>query len=418
MKDKKMEKNSYVKKNCRLCQSRNLKLALKIQATPLADEYITKKDLDKVQPKFPLDLMLCKDCGQVQLRDVVNPKLMYVDYIYKTVSSLGLVKHFQNYASHTIHQYKLPKNSLIIDIGSNDGSLLKAFKKKGMRVLGIDPARDIANAATQEGIETIPHFFTMSLAKKIKRKYGPASIVTVNNLYANIDNLVEFTKSIKYLLAPTGLFIFESAYILDLIKNMVFDFIHHEHYSYFSVKPLSQFLTTQGMEIINVNHIPTKGGSIRYTVKLQGSQYKKSPSVTKQILKETKFGLHKPQTYIHFEKRITKMKDKLNKFLNKIQKKGKVVGGYGASATSTTLLYHFGLTDRIKFFFDDYTSKQFTFSPRAHIPVLPGSHILKEKPDYILILAWRYWLPIIKKNQRFMENGGHFIIPLPKLKII
>lgn len=413
-----MKKDSYIRKTCRLCQGRDLKLVLKIKPTPLADEYITKIYLHKVQPKFPLDLMLCKDCGQTQLRDVVNPELMYTDYIYKTVSSLGLVKHFQNYAMEVLRLYKLPKNSLIVDIGSNDGSLLKAFKAKGMRVLGIDPAREIAQAATKEGIETLPEYFTLPLAKKIRKKYGPASVITVNNLYANIDDLVEFTEGIKHLLSQTGLFIFESFYILDLIKNMVFDFIHHEHLSDFSVKPISSFLIHQGMELINVKHIPTKGGSIRYTVQLKTGQYKRSPSVAKQISIETKFGLHKLQTYKHFAKKINNEKNKLHKLLSKLTKKGKVIGGYGASATSTTLLYHFDLTKKIKFFFDEYTRKHNTFSPGAHIPVLPKDHIEKLKPDYIIIFAWRYWKPIVKKNQKFLRSGGHFIAPLPKLRII
>lgn len=413
-----MKKNNFVRYTCRLCHSRKLILALSLTPTPLADEYKTHENIDKAQLIYPVELYLCRKCGHVQLGEVIPAEIIYREYIYETVSSLGLVKHFGEYSSDVISQINPPKGSLIIDIGSNDGTLLRAFKNHGMNVLGIDPARGIAAAATKSGIETLPEFFTHKLVRKIKSKYGQAKIITANNLFANIDNLDEFTLGVKELLTPNGVFIFESFYMLDLMKNMVFDFIYHEHLSYFAVKPLQAYFKRQGMELINVQHVPTKGGSLRYTVQLINGPRKVSSSVTKQISLETEFGIHKVTAFRFFAKRIARVKKELHHLLLKLKKKGKTIAGYGASATTTTLLYHFALADKIDFIIDDYPRKQNTFSPGCHIPVLPPSAINKRRPDYILILAWRYFQQIVKKNQEFLKSGGQFIIPLPTLKII
>lgn len=412
-----MKKNYFHRYSCRLCGSRKLILAFKLTSTPLADEYI-KENPDKSQSIYPVELYLCTKCKQVQLGEVIPPEIIYREYIYETVSSLGLVKHFGEYAGDVINQIYPSKGSLVIDIGSNDGTLLKVFKAQGMKVLGVDPARLIANAATKLGIETIPEFFTPRLVQKIKGKYGPATIITANNLYANVDNLDEFTLSVKELLMPNGVFILESFYLLDLMENMVFDFIYHEHLSYFTVKPLQAYFKRHGMELIDIKHIPTKGGSLRYTVQLMDGPRRISPSVAKQISLETKFGIHKVGAFKSFSKRIDSSKKELLHLLAKLKKKRKIIAGYGASATTTTLLYHFNLTDRLDFIIDDYPRKQNTFSPGCHIPVFPPSTINKLKPDYILILAWRYFQPIVKKHQEYLKRGGQFIIPLPSLKII
>jgi hypothetical protein len=296
--------------------------------------------------------------------------------------------------------------------------LLQGFKKQGFRVLGIDPAEEIARLATLSGIETIPDFFTLKLAGFLRKKYGPATVVTANNLIANIDDLNEFTKGVKGLLSPDGVFIFESFYLLDLIQHMVFDFIYHEHLSYFSVKPLMTFFQRHNMELIDILRVPTKGGSLRYTVQLNGGPRKISPSVAKLISLETNIGLHNIQTFKTFAQRIHKAKIELLTLLHKIIKQKKSIAGFGASATTTSLLYHFDLNDKLRFLIDDYPKKQYTFSPGYHIPVLPSDVIYTRKPDYIVLLAWRYFQPIIEKNIRFQHQGGHFIVPLPKLRVI
>ncbi len=413
-----MIKPVFRRNSCRLCNSTNLKLVLQLTPTPLADSYVSKEYHNKVQKIYPLDLFLCHKCGLLQLLDVIQPEDIYLNYIYVTASSLGLIEHFQKYANKVMDAINPPPGALIVDIGSNDGILLKFFKEKGMRVLGIEPAATIAKKATESGIETLPIFFTEEIAGKIKNDYGFASVVTANNLFANIDKLADFTKGVRSILAPDGVFIFESFYVADQIQNMVFDFIYHEHLSYFSVKPLDFFFRKYGMELIDVERVPTKGGSLRYTVQLAGGPRHVSASVGYFKSNEKKLKLHKPKMFKDFEARIESIKKQVTSLMQELKEKGKKIAGYGASATSTTLIYHFNLGEALSFIVDDNISRQNLFSPGYHIPVLPQQTIYEQKPDYVLILAWRYLQPILEKHQKFLNQGGHFIVPLPNLKIL
>jgi hypothetical protein len=413
-----MKKQSYHRLTCRLCGQKQLVNVLHFEPIPLPDEYVPASKINEFQPVFPLDLVLCKHCGHVQLSEVVFPEVIYKNYIYETVSSLGLVDHFSRYAMDTILTIKPKSNSLIVDIGSNDGTLLRVFKNMKMKVLGVDPAIEIAREASKKGVETLPEFFTTKLSKQILQKYGPATIITANNIYANVDNLDELTMGVKNLLSKDGVFIFESFYLVDLIKNMVFDFIYHEHLSCFTVKPIQTYFKRHGMELIDVKHVDTKGGSLRYTIQLLGGPRKVSSSVKKMLQLESKFGVHKTVTFKSFEKRINRAKNDLLALLSKLHRERKIIAGYGASATSTTFIYHFKLQKILDFIIDDYKRKQNTFSPGCHISVLAPEIAFKRKPDYIVILAWRYAGSIIKKNPDFLQKGGKFIIPLPKLKVI
>lgn len=410
-------KNSYRKKQCRLCKSAHLRRVLHYHPMPLPDEYLTADTL-RPQPAYPLDLMLCMDCGHVQLSHVVNPKIIYREYIYETVSSLGLVQHFDAYASHIVSSIRPEEGSLVVDIGSNDGTLLAAFKRRGMRVLGVDPAVHIAQAASDAGILTIPENFTVRLVRTLIKNHGKAHIITANNIYANVDDLDDMTDAVRELLRDDGVFIMESYYLVDVIQNMVFDFIYHEHLSSFTVVPLQAYFSSKGMELIDVQHIPTKGGSLRYVVQLKGGRRRPSSSVRTMANFESRFGVHTPSIYKRFEKRINSAKERLLHLLKKIKREGKTIAGYGASASTTTLIYHFALQKTLSFLIDEYPRKHHTFSPGCHIPVLPPSAISERKPEYIVILAWRYAEPIIEKNQEYLRQGGKFIVPLPKLKII
>jgi len=215
-------KNSVVhtRKDCRLCGSLEIELALPMRSSAIGDAYVTKEELSIVQNSYPLSLYLCKKCGHLQLPDVVDPEILFGNYIYRTSTSPGLVEHFQRYADNVIESVKCPINSLVVEIGSNDGSLLGFFKKRGMRVLGVDPAREIASQATQSGVETIPAFFTLEVAKRIKEQQGSASIVAANNVFAHADNMNEIVEGIKFLLAPEGVFVFEVSYLADIFFSI------------------------------------------------------------------------------------------------------------------------------------------------------------------------------------------------------
>ena len=404
--------------NCRLCGGTDLELALPLTPAPIVDAYVPAEKLDVVQESFPLDLYLCQCCGHAQLLDVVDPEVLYGEYIYVTNSSLGLVEHFDQYAEDVLSQIKPLPGSLVVDIGSNDGTLLQAFQKRGMQVLGIDPAVEIAENATKAGIETKPVFFSFEESKRIREEHGTASIITVNNLFANVDDLGDLANGIANLLSPDGVFLFESYYVLDLARNMVFDFIYHEHLNSFSAKPLDAFFKRYGMELIDVQGVSTKGGSLRGTVQLSGADRGVSPSVADFIRKEEDAAVHSLGFFQEFGAVINEKKDRLVEFLDEAKSQGKSVAGYGASASTTPLVYHFGIGDRLTFMADDNPAKQHLYSPGLHIPVLPSDSLYEKKPDYVVILAWRYADAIIEKHQSYLDQGGHFIIPLPTLTVV
>jgi 2-polyprenyl-3-methyl-5-hydroxy-6-metoxy-1,4-benzoquinol methylase len=411
-------KLSYKRLTCRLCGKKKLTNVFHLEPSPLPDVYVPKTQVKHKQPIFPLDLMLCKSCGQVQLDEVVYPEVIYKDYIYETVNSVGLVKHFEDFAADVMEIIKPNKGALIVDIGSNDGTLLKIFKKSGMKVLGIDPAPAIARKASGQGIETIPKYFTQNVAKQIRQKYGLASVICANNILANVDDMDEITEGIKTILSPEGIFVFESFYFPDQMKKMMFDFIYQEHLSCLTVKPVQTYFVKHGMELIDVRHIATKGGSVRYMVQLAGGSKCRKSSVAEMIRDEGRGGFHQPQVYRLFQKKVNLAKLKLTVLLNKLLIQGKIIAGYGASAATTTLIYHFKLQNAIRFILDDNENRHKLYSPGCHIPVVSKASIPTIKPDYILILAWRYVEQIVARNQEFLQNGGKFIVPLPKLKII
>lgn len=405
------------RKDCRLCNGLNHHLILSLEPSPLADSYYPMNVDKRKQELYPMDLFLCDQCGHSQILDVVDAESIYRDYIYVTTSSLGLSTHFKEYADWALSKAKCLEGSLVVDVGSNDGTLLSHFKAGGMKVLGVEPAVEIANNATKVGIQTLPDFFTKDFAGKIRSKYGPASIITMNNLFANIDNLQDAVNGVKLLLAPDGVFIFETFYFVNYVENMVFDFMYHEHLSYNTIKPLVRFFDMHHLELIDVHGVPTKGGSIRCIVQLKGGPRKVTSSVQNYIDYEEKIGIQKPgKLFREYKQKIQSEKEKLRAELDLLKSQGKKIAAFGASATSTTLIYHFGLVPYFDFLIDENPAKQDTFSPGANLPVYSPSSIMLQKPDAIVILAWRFAEPIMKNYSSFLEMGGEFIIPLPSLK--
>jgi SAM-dependent methyltransferase len=402
------------KSACRLCGSRALELVLPIRPSPIGDAFVTADRLGEKQELYPLDCYLCGDCGHLQNLDVVDPDILFRDYTYRTSVSLGLVEHFKTYARSVVSDLTIPKGSLVVEIGSNDGSLLKAFRAEGMQVQGIDPARDIAQAATDQGIPTLPDFFTSRIAAQIRAERGPAALFCANNVFAHIDNLGDVADGIRTLLAPDGAFVFEVSYIVDMIDNMVFDTIYHEHVSHHALLPMEAFLQRHGLTLFDVRRMETKGGSIRAFAQLTATGARAMSKVlTALMAEETRRGVTRPDIYREWFEAIERRKQAVLRYLDAARLAGKTVAGYGASTTTTTLLYHFELASRLAFIADDNPLKQGRFSPGAHIPVLPSSELLSRKPDIVVILAWTYAAPIITRNAAFIDAGGTFVVPLP-----
>jgi SAM-dependent methyltransferase len=399
----------YTRKNCRLCNGNDITVALPLQKSPLCDAYLKQPE---DQNFYNLNLCLCNECDFVQIDTVVNPETIYRDYIYVTTSSPGLLKHFKKYALAVCDFLKLDNSKLTVDIGSNDGTLLNFFKQEGHKVLGIEPSIKAANSANENGIETLSEFFDKDLANLVVEQYGKASLITVNNLFANVDNLNEFVGGINVLLDSNGVLVIESSYLLDMIDNMVFDFIYHEHLSYFSILPLVRFFKQFDMQLIHVNEVETKGGSLRYYWARNDSKWSSSLNVKEFSLREVKAGIN-TEKFKGYGRKIDTIKSHLIEFLEK-NKKVKIAG-YGASATSTTLISHFGLQKYFSYLVDDNTDKVKTYSPGHHLPVYDINFLKNDKPDVIIILAWRFSAEILEKLTFFK---GIVIIPLPLFKVI
>jgi 2-polyprenyl-3-methyl-5-hydroxy-6-metoxy-1,4-benzoquinol methylase len=407
---------NYQKKNCRLCDSKKLKEGVNFISTPAADSYISSKNKAKKLKKIPLKIMLCSSCGNSQLSHVINAKQVYLNYIYETASTLGLNNHFQACANTICKKYNPSKNSSVLDIGSNDGILLHYFKRKGFKVLGVDPMPGINNKAKKYGVKTEECFFSENEAKKLKKKYGTFEVITSNNLVADTDDLNDFVLGVRDLMNNSSIFFFETFYFYSQIKNFVWDFTYHEHYSYFTVGPLKKYFAKLGMEIIDLEKNETKGGSIRFVLQLKGGKRKVKSIVNKFIKNEKDLKINTLSGLKKYEKKITTSKKNFSNFLK--SKNIPAMVGYGASATSTTLIYNYDLSSKLNYLVDDFKAKFNLYSPGEAIKVFDSKIIYKNSPDYILILAWRYAKKIIKKNIKFLKLGGKFVLPLPTPKIV
>jgi hypothetical protein len=398
----------YIKNDCRLCKSKDLKIVLPLMDSPLCDAYLREK---RTQNFYPLVLELCVRCGFVQINCVVEPETIYRDYIYMTTSSSGLKLHFQSYASEVFKLANCPQ-SFVVDIGSNDGTLLSFFQQKNCLTLGIEPSIVTANNATKNGIETLAEFFNLELSKEIVKKYGYADIITINNLFANIDDLYEFTHGLEALLDENGILVIESSYLLDMINNMVFDFAYHEHLSYFSIVPLVRFFKQFGIKLIRVEHVITKGGSLRYYWAKDSSNRPVDVSVEAFIRLEERSGIDEG-LFERFNSRIQEAKIEIIHFLE--EEKNITIYAFGASATSTTLISHFGLDPYISVLIDDNLRKIGTYSPGYHIPVKSIDYLCENPPDVVVILAWRFQEEILKKISHL---NCKIVSPLPAFKLL
>jgi SAM-dependent methyltransferase len=405
--------------HCRGCKGNRLEKVLSLGKTPAANAFLKKQDLDKPEPFFPLEVYFCHDCSLLQLVDIVSPELLFRDYVYVSSFSPAFIKHFQSFADVVTSRFKLNSESLVIDVGSNDGILLKPFKGHGTRVLGIDPAKKIAEQATHDGIETLPEFFTVEVAKGIVKKYGNADVVTGNNVFAHVNDLDELVGAVKQVMKPDAAFITESPYLIEFLDNFLFDTVYHEHVSYYSVMSLSAIFKRFGMEIFDVQKVNSHGGSIRVFAQKIGGGHEVLDTVSNCILQEKEHRLDEIQTYKDFAHVIEENKTKLTTLLASLKKDGARIAAYGAAAKGNTLLNYFGIGNSvIDYIVDDSEWKQGLFTPGTHIPVVARDELAKNRPDYIVVLAWNYSDAIISNLSDYKSNGGKFIIPVPNPHIV
>ncbi len=330
------------------------------------------------------------------------------------------VEHFKKYAEYVQSDFKLSPSAFVFEIGSNDGTLLSFFKKSGCSVLGVDPALKIAEDATARGIPTLPRFFSSSLVDEVLTNHPQPKVIIANNVFAHIDDLDEVARGVCKLLDPNeGIFVIEFSYLADVIEKNLFDTIYHEHLCYHSLKPLRQFFQKHGMEVIDTLRVPSHGGSLRVVAQVKGARRPVSDRVESLIAFEKTAGLYEFSTFQNFGKSIERIGIELKGILTQLKSQGKSIAGFGAPAKATTLMYQFGIGPEIvDFIIDDSPLKQGLFTPGFHIPVLSSNAIRERKPDYLVLLAWNFADSIIAKNSDYLAQGGHFIVPLPRVQVV
>jgi SAM-dependent methyltransferase len=401
------------RRDCRLCGSTELERVVELTPTPPANAFTARPE---PQTAYPLELMLCGGCGHLQLHHVVDPQVLFRDYVYAAGTSPVFVAHFKDYAADAIARFGLKAGDLVVDVGSNDGTLLGFFKSSGLRVLGIDPAREIARRATDAGIPTMPEFLDVPMARKIRREHGRAHLVTANNVFAHVDDLAGFVAAVRELLAPDGVFIFEVSYALDVYEKTLFDTIYHEHLDYHTVKPLVGFLERAGLPLFAAERIPTHGGSLRG---MAGGGRGVDDTVRQRLAEEDEARIACATSWRAWSAKIEAVRDQLLSLLGALKAEGRSIAGYGAPAKATTLLGNFGLgAETLDFIADDSQLKQGLLTPGSHIPVLAADALYERRPDYVVVLAWNFADSIIARHARFTEAGGRFIVPLPEVRVV
>jgi len=384
---------------------------------PIVQNYLTDKQLNEPETTYPLNFCRCQNCGLLQLDYIIDPKLVFpVNYPYRTGLTNMLIRNFQLLADALEKNYNLKPNDLIIDIGSNDGSLLKTFKAKSLRVLGIEPT-NAAQDANASGIETIQAYFNANIAKETLKKYGPAKFITLTNAFAHIPDPAKIMQGIEILLDEDGIFVSESQYLLDMMEHLELDTIYHEHLRFYSLKPLQKLFSLTGFSIVDAERIDAAGGSIRVYAKK--GQHTATKRVRELIAAEEASGLYDSEKLKQFTDKMIDAKNSLMALLISCKKENARVVAIGSPARSNTLLGFVHIDNQLI----DYACEKAgspkigLFTPGTHIPVVDEKKLLEDQPEYALILSWHIGDEVMEKIR---ERGYHgkFIIPLPQPKVI
>lgn len=405
---------------CRFCLKKRLKPVINLGYMPLAGGFLKSENF-KNEKYYPLELSFCRNCFLLQSINVINKNILFKNYFYFSSKIKTLVSHLNKIAFDLNKSFGNPKDTLILEIGSNDGAFLNELSKLGFKTLGVEPAKNIVKSITNKNIKVINNFFTEALAKKISKKYGKADAIVSFNTLAHIENIHSVTKGIKHLLKKDGFLEFGVHYLSKLIEKRQFDMIYHEHQYYYSIIALKNFFDSYGMQIYDVRQIDMHAGSIIIFVQNKHHGKRKiTKNVTDIIKKELKRGLNKANTYTSFMNCINESKTELLKVLKKIKDQNKNIIGYGASGRGTIMMNYYDLTkDLISYIIDDAPAKQGLYTPGNHLKIFPSEVLYgKSKPNYVLLFAWPFVNEIKYKHKKFLQNGGKFIVPLPKVKVI
>lgn len=388
---------------------------------PHSNSFLSLSQLNEAERYYPLKLFVCEKCFLVQVDEYKNAdEIFHDDYIYFSSYSTSWLKHCERYSEKMLTEFKLNKESLIIEIASNDGYLLQYFKNKNIPVLGIEPSGGTAEVAISKGINTITRFFGESLAKELESENKKADLLIGNNVLAHVPDINDFVKGLKIILKEDGLITMEFPHLQKLIEQSQFDTVYHEHFSYLSFTTVNKIFESHGLSLFDVEEIPTHGGSLR--IYAQHKNYSSVRAVKENVEllkeKERKAGLTEIEYYEGFQNKVNKIKDELLEFLINQKRNGRKVAAYGAAAKGNTLLNYCGIkSDHVNFVVDASPYKQNKFLPGSHIPVVKENELKKFKPDYVLILPWNIKEEIMEQLNYVKTWGGKFVTAIPELNI-
>jgi SAM-dependent methyltransferase len=417
-----LEQKSEAHRNvtCRFCSSPLSQTFVDLGTSPLCESYLSKDDLSAGEVHYPLHAYVCGTCFLVQLEEFESPATIFSNYAYFSSYSDSWVKHANDYCGKMVERFGLNENSFVIEAASNDGYLLQHFVKRGIPVLGIEPAVNVAKVAVEKGVPTLVRFLGAELARELARKGKSADLVVANNVLAQVPDLNDFVAALAALLKPTGAVTLEFPHLLRLMEHNEFDTIYHEHFSYFSLLTTMNIFEAHGLRVFDVEELWTHGGSLRvYACHAEDRNHPSGPGVQKVLLDEYRADLNSLRGYEGFSERVTATKFALLDFFVSARQEGKKVAGYGAPGKSATLLNYCGIRqDMLEYTVDRSPHKQGRFLPGTRIPIYHPDQLRKTKPDYVLILPWNFKNEIVEQLQYIREWGGRCVVPIPKLEIL